>query len=129
MSTENQTIACDVVLLPSDEQATEAVKCSQALAGQGALFTLDNQNFYAHASLYMLQADANRLAELTNALQTIAASYYPQELAQAGYHYLDSGPGKGYVDIMFERNVVVDRLQAAVVEALNPLRAGCAKAM
>ena len=127
MNTENQTIACDVVLLPNDEQAAEAVKCSQALAGQGTLFTLDNQNFYAHASLYMFQADVNRLAVLTNALQTIAAIYEPQELVQTGYNYLDSGPGKGFVDIMFERNTTVDQLQTAVVETLSSLRTGMVK--
>lgn len=124
LNTEDQTIACDVVLLPSEEQAAEAVKRSQALAGQGTLFTLDNQNFYAHASLYMFQLATDRVAECAEVLQKLAAGYSVQQLVQTGYGYLDSGPGKGFIDVTFERDASVDQLQMAVVGALNPLRSG-----
>lgn len=124
MNTDEQTLPVDVVLLPESSQAAEAVRCSELLASQGTLTTLDDQNFYAHASLYMFQASVDRLAEITEVLQTLATKYDVQELAQAGYYYLDNGPGKGYVDVMFERNATVDQLQLDVVAALNPLRAG-----
>lgn len=121
---EQQGIPCDIVLLPEGLQLAEAVRCSELLAGQGALFTLDNEHFYAHASLYMFQMDVSRQAECESVLQEIASKFKTQELVQAGYYYLDNGPGKGYVDIMFERNVVADELQQTVVTAFNLLRAG-----
>jgi len=118
------TIPCDIVLLPDDALSATALQCSQLLAGQGALFTLDNEHFYAHASLYQFQMGIANLAKCTDVLKKLAEAYSAQELTQAGYYYQDSGGGKGYFDIALSRNPDVDHLQQAVLDAINPLRAG-----
>lgn len=118
------TIPCDIVLLPNSEQAQKAVNASQLLAPQGSLFTLDNEHYFAHASLYMLQMDSANQDDCIATLQEIAKQTNVQQLVQNGYFYQNRGGGKGYVDISFERNSKVDSLQQQVLAAFNPLRAG-----
>lgn len=123
-SPENQTLPCDIVLLPSHEQAGLAASASQQLASQGSLFTLDNEHFFAHSSLYMFQMDIDNQTDCIEALRQLAEQTEAQQLVQDGYFYQDSGHGKGYVDIAFKRNAAVDALQRRVVEIFNSLRAG-----
>lgn len=119
-----QTIPCDIVLLPSAEQSLLAIQASQALSPQGSLFTLDNQNFYAHASLYMFQLSIESQEACIAALQHLASQITVQQLAQDGYFYVDKGFGKGYVDVAFARNKEVDILQSQIVDTFNALRSG-----
>ncbi|MDX2775791.1 DUF1045 domain-containing protein [Streptomyces caniscabiei] len=119
-----QTIPCDIVLLPSHDQAELAVQASQTLAHQGSLFTLDNQHFYAHASLYMFQMDVAQQDRCVVALERLAQQTSAQQLQQDGYFYQDSGHGKGYVDVAYRRNDEVDALQERVIAMFNELRAG-----
>lgn len=119
-----QTIPCNIVLLPNDEQSQAAVQASQALSSQGSFFTLDNQNFYAHASLYMFQMSLDNQEACVTALQKIASQTKTQQLQEDGYFYQNSGHGKGYVDVAFARNDEVDTLQEHVVAVFNTLRAG-----
>lgn len=123
-SPENQTLPCDIVLLPSREQAELAASASGQLAPQGSLFTLDNEHFFAHSSLYMFQMNVSDQAECINALRQLAEQTKSQQLAEDGYFYQDSGHGKGYVDIAFKRNAEADALQQQVVKAFDSLRAG-----
>lgn len=120
----SQTIPCDIVLLPAQDQAELAVRASQALSPQESLFNLDNHDFYAHASLYMFQMDIENQERCISALQQLAAQTAVQRLKQDGYFYQDTGHGKGYVDVAFERNNVVDSLQERAIATFNSLRAG-----
>lgn len=117
------TIACDVVLLPRVSQAKLAASQSQKLAPQGSLFTLDNQHYYAHASLYMFQMNLSHQQECIAALQHLAHSSGTQTLQEEGYYYQDQGFGKGYVDVSFARNKQADLLQDRIVKTFNDLRA------
>ena len=123
-SPENKTLPCDIVLLPSREQARLAASASQQLASQGSLFTLDNEHFFAHSSLYMFQMNVSDQVACIDALRRLAEQTKSQQLTQDGYFYQDSGHGKGYVDIAFKRNTEADALQQRTVEAFNSLRAG-----
>lgn len=118
------TIPCDIVLLPNEQQSRLAAEASQLLTPQGSFFTLDNQNFYAHASLYMFQMSLASPDACISALQQLAAVTSVQQLEQDGYLYQNSGGGKGYVDIAFKRNLDADSLQQNVVTTFNALRAG-----
>jgi hypothetical protein len=120
---ESKTIACDIVLLPSEDQAQLAIQASQHLSQQGSLFMLDDKNLYAHASLYMFQMDIANQEECIAALQEIAAGNNIQRLEQNGFFYQNSGHYKGYVNVSFARNKEVDLLQEQVLAAFNDLRA------
>lgn len=120
---ESQTIPCDIVLLPNEEQSKLAIEASQLLSRQGSLFTLDNQNFYAHVSLYMFQMGIDTQDACIAALRQIAEQNDVQQLEQDGYFYQDSGFGKGYVDVAYARNGEADSLQESVVNVFNNLRA------
>lgn len=119
---EPQTIACDIVLLPSEDQAKLAIQASQHLSQQGSLFTVDDKNLYAHVSLYMFQMDVANQEKCIAALQQIATNNNVQNLKQEGYSYQDSGRYKGYVDISFVKNKAINSLQQQVVTALSSLR-------
>jgi len=118
------SVPCDIVLLPDDSQSVASLQCSQSLASQGSIFTLDNEHFYAHASLYMFQMSIDKQATCIDMLKELADKFNTLELVQNGYYYQDSGFGKGYVDINFFRNANVDHLQQKVVEAFTVLKAG-----
>lgn len=124
METSSQTIPCDIVLLPAPDQAELAASASQQLSPQGSLFTLNNRDFYAHASLYMFQMNTNNQEECIAALRQLAGQTAQEQLEQDGYFYQDSGHGKGYVDVAFKRNDTVDALQERVITTFNSLRAG-----
>jgi hypothetical protein len=119
-----QTIPCDIVLLPSEEQSQLAIKASQLLSPQGSLFTLDNQGFYAHLSLYMFEMGVDSQDACVAALRQLANLTTAQQLEQDGYFYQDSGFGKGYVDIAYARNEATDSLQMHAITTFNSLRAG-----
>lgn len=123
-SPQPKTIPCNVVLLPSEEQAQLAIQASQTLSRQGGLFTLDDHDFYAHNSLYMFQMSLDSQADCIAALQDIARQVRRQHLTQDGYFYQDAGHGKGYVDIAFAQNTEVNAVQEQVVAAFNALRSG-----
>lgn len=101
-----------------------AIEASQLLSRQGTLFTLDNENFYAHASLYMFQMDVDTQEACIAALRQIAKQNKVQQLEQDEYFYQDSGFGKGYVDVAYARNSEADSLQERVISVFNGLRAG-----
>lgn len=124
MNTTSQTIPCNIVLLPSPEQSQLAIHASQKLAGQNALFTLDDKDFYAHTSLYMFQMNTADQNTCIAALQQLAEQTKAQQLQQDDYFYQDSGHGKGYVDIAYSRNDEVDSLQEKTIEIFNALRFG-----
>jgi hypothetical protein len=124
MTATDTAIPCDIVLLPDTGQAKQAAHCSELLSRQGSLFTIDNQNFFAHASMYMFQMSADKQDECIAVLQKIAQAAAIQTLSQNGYSYQDTGFGKGYVDIAYSRNDKADRLQQTIVDLFNPLRAG-----
>jgi len=121
---KSQTVPCDIVLLPSEEQSELALHASQLLSNQGSLFTLDNKNFYAHASLYMFQMNINTQENCLEALRQLAEKTSRQRLQQENYFYNNAGFGKGYVDIAFGRNEEADLLQNHIVTTFNSLRAG-----
>ena len=118
------TIPCDMVLLPAESQADQAMDASGRLSSQGSLFSLDNKNFYAHTSLYMFQMDTEKQNEILSFLERLTCLKPIQILLQEGYFYEDKGFGKGYIDISFERNADVDTLQMKVVDVVNQLRSG-----
>ncbi len=74
--------------------------------------------------MYMFQMALDNVETCVAALQKLAANSTPQQLAQAGYYYLDSGFGKGYVDIGFSQNTAVNDLQHRVIAVFNELRSG-----
>lgn len=118
------SIPCDVVLLPSKTQSKLAIQASRMLSAQGGLFTLDDEKFYAHMSMYMFQMSLDNQADCIAALQRIAEQTRVQQLNQDGYFYQDSGFGRGYTDVAFKRNTEVDACQDSIVNIFNDLRAG-----
>lgn len=120
----SETLPCNIVLLPNEGQAQHAIQASRLLAPQGTMFTLDDQSFYAHNSLYMFQMSTTSQEQCITALQELAAETAVQRLAQDGYFYQDAGHGKGYVEISFAKNESVVSLQERVIELFNTLRSG-----
>jgi hypothetical protein len=109
----------DVVLLPSEDIAQKAVEASQQLSAYDSLFTLDNQHYFAHLSLYMLLVKQDDLAKSVQLLEEIAGRTPPMSLRAAMY-----AGTHNYVNVSYEAASDVVDLQQGVLDALNPLRDG-----
>jgi hypothetical protein len=114
------SISCDIVIMPTGELAKKAVILSEELRRFDTLFTLNRTTGpFPHASLYMTQLKEADLASVKAILSDIAASTQPFDLAATRYGQTD-----GYIDADYTRTAVLDRLQMAVVETINPIRDG-----
>jgi hypothetical protein len=113
------SIPCDIVLLPSDELAQRLIALSGQLEADHTLFTLDGQNYFPHASLYMTQLKLEDIDKVKSILTDIAASRSVVDLSATRYYQ-----ALGYLDAEYARTDELDRLQMAVIDAVNPIRDG-----
>ncbi|MDO8462711.1 MAG: DUF1045 domain-containing protein [bacterium] len=108
-------IAC----IPPAEVAARAIAMSQALQRRGGLFVLDKTRERPHVTLYytilpsgVLHIVRERLARIATAMERpllVATRFARQER---------------WIDVEYESHAALVTLQRAVIEAVNPLRAG-----
>lgn len=113
------SIPCNIVALPSDDLAQRATQLSIDLSQHGVHFTLKDGSFYPHASLYMTQLKIADLGKVEALLADIADKTPKLDLSAMNYSQT-----MGYVDAEYARTAALDNLQAAVLEAINPIRDG-----
>lgn len=114
-----KSIPCNIVILPSETLAQRAVNISEQLRPNGVLFTLQAGVCFPHASLYMTQLKVSDLDRAGRALAEVAERFTALDLEATHYHQ-----EQGFIDIEFARSQALDDLQAAVVQAINPIRDG-----
>lgn len=118
------SLPCDVVLLPSADLASRAIKASNLITQKyDSFFTLEDGKYYPHMSLYMFQLTEVDISKIEAALADIAKSSNAIT-AKATTYRLGEGFGVGYVDPEYEVSSELSNLQNRVIEAVNPLRAG-----
>lgn len=113
------SIPCDIALLPTDDLGHTAIRLSGQLEQHRTLFTLRDDAYYPHVSLYMTQLKSEDLDAVKTILAGIAGS--TPQLNLTANRYDQSG---GYIDAEYTRNEAIGRLQMAVIAAINPLRDG-----
>jgi hypothetical protein len=113
------SIPCDVVLLPDYALSAKAVGASQSLDKFDSLFTLDNANFYAHASLYMLELKAEDLGRAANLIASIAKSVQTFSAIATRYDQKER-----FADAEYAVTPELSELQVKIIEALNGVRNG-----
>lgn len=113
------SIACDIVLLPSPQLASLAYKTSARLKDKNTFFTLKEGEYYAHASLYMVQLDVDSIEKVEQALRMVASKLKPLRVTAKEFHQ-----EWGYFDVEYYRNETIDNIQNQVVQLINPLRDG-----
>jgi len=113
------SIPCDVVLLPSEALSSVALEASTQLAKLDNLFQLDNVNFYAHVSLYMLELKQADIEKVKDLLAAIAKSVQAQQLTANKYDQKEL-----FIDAEYTRTATLDDLQSNVINALNSVRNG-----
>ncbi|HEX9594996.1 MAG TPA: DUF1045 domain-containing protein [Candidatus Saccharimonadales bacterium] len=118
-----KSIPCDIVLLPEVALANRAFSASQKLAQFGSLFVLEDGKFYPHMSLYMFQLNTDDISKVEEVLQQIANGFSAVS-AEANRYFLGQGHAEGYLDPEFIASDELHAIQNAVVEAVNPVRAG-----
>ena len=116
------SIPCDIVLLPSPLITKIAYAASEGLKDQNTLFTLKEDEYYPHVSLYMVQLSLGSIENVGVALKKIAQSTSPINLTAKEFHQ-----ELGYFDVEYMRNEIIDGVQNKVLEAINPLRDGLRK--
>ncbi len=114
-----ESIPCNIVILPSEELAQKAIKTSGQLRSPETLFTLENNTYFPHCSLYMTQLKVKDLERVGQILATAAASFAAFSLEATRYHQ-----SHGFIDVEYTRTSMLDELQMAVVDAINPIRDG-----
>ncbi len=117
------SLPCDIVLLPSLELATKAIKASNATKQYESFFTLEDGKFYPHMSLYMFQLNETDISKVEEVLTGIAKDT-GAVTAKATTYSLGTGFGVGYVDPEYKVTDELKSLQGRVIEAVNPIRAG-----
>lgn len=113
------SLACDIVILPSEDLAQKLIAASGALRTEPVLFILDGIQFYPHASLYMTQLKLDDMDKVKKLLAAIARNFAPHAFTAVRYNQ-----EAGYVDAEYGRTAALDRLQMAVIDAINPIRDG-----
>jgi hypothetical protein len=109
----------DIVLLPENNLGDKIVSISQSLENYTTHFTLNQQNFFAHLSLYMLQLNEDGVARACKLLQAAATEIKTQKLHPKCYHYENE-----YLDIEYEKTEELSVLQNNIISLLNPIRNG-----
>ncbi len=113
----SNSLPYDVVLLPNESLSRSALKASATLSSLESLFTLDNINFYAHASLYMLQLESDVLELVTDKLAAIARAASPISMQATNYVQSDL-----FIDVGYAQKDTFEKLKMDVISALNPIR-------
>lgn len=113
------SIPCDIVILPTIDLASKAIAASRQLESHATLFTLQETTYVPHASLYMTQLKVADIEKVKELLREIAERTPLLELTTTGY-----GQAEGYIDADYKRTDELARLQAVVIEAINPIRDG-----
>jgi hypothetical protein len=114
--------AYDVVLLPAAAIGAAAVSVSkEQLARFGTEFTLADGPPFPHLSLYMAALTPANAARAADALAGIAAATTAIDLTAVRYSH---DAEQGMFEVTYANGRPVDRLQRAVLDAVNPLRSG-----
>jgi 2'-5' RNA ligase len=109
----------DIVLLPELAIAEHAMQVSRQLSGEGTFYELDNQQFFPHVSVYMIQLKRDQVAQTAQALAALAADTGVFALTAEQY-----GGSKGYINLSYEKTDALAELQERIVTRVNPLRDG-----
>lgn len=118
----NNSIPCDVVILPNPLLADLAISASQKLNNFDSLFVLEDGKYFPHASLYMLQLKIEDLPQVEESLSRLARVITPLQLQAYRYDHT-----MGFIDAEYERLPELVGLQQEVIDVLNPIRDGMRK--
>jgi hypothetical protein len=114
----SDSISVDFVLLPSSKLATTSYVKSQELAQLGSMYTLKPGEYYPHCTLYMTQLSVDSVNDARVVIQEVAQLFNPVHATAKSLLQ-----NRGYLGVNYERNNAIDKLQVAVIESINPMRA------
>jgi hypothetical protein len=115
-----KSISCNIAILPSAKIVKKTIAASKKLKKEGTLFTLDNNDYYPHMSIYRTAFPSKNFPAIEKKLGEIMASVKVFDINSEDYHQSKGG----YVDIGFKRNKVIAGLHKKIIKSLNPLREG-----
>lgn len=110
---------CNVVLLPSVSLADLAIRVSNSVKSDTALFTLEDGAYYPHISMYMLELKVEVYNGVKSVLEQLSASFSAFNLTANKYDQK-----MGFLDAEYKVSTELARLQNNIIGALNPLRNG-----
>ncbi len=108
----------DIVILPPQEIAAQAIALSQTLSSRGSYFVLDGVTLYPHISLYHVPFTDSALTTVLEALRDIAALTAPFVLRQETY-YPDQGV---WVGVRYVADKAILDLHTSVIAATREYR-------
>lgn len=109
----------DVVVLPDAQLAQRATAASQMLQQFDSIFILKDGEIFPHISLFMLQLEADGIAEAKETLAQIARTTAVLSLSAQRYDHT-----VGFVDVTYDKTSELIALQEHVIAALNSMRRG-----
>lgn len=115
----SDSIPCAITLYPSQQLADLAYQTHKELKQKGTLATSSDSTYDAHLSLYLLQIDRSSINKVRELLEGVAHSLSPFSLKAK-----EIRQGGGWVDVVYERNDAIRKIQLQVIEMVNPLRDG-----
>ena|SRR3989344_5967750 len=109
----------DIVLLPDIKITKESLRLSNSLKNHGVYFTLNNQSYFSHVSIYMLQLSDDGLKKAINFLTEFSKTINNIEAIAHSFNYTD-----GYFDLEYLKTDEISKLQEKIISELNPVRDG-----
>ncbi len=114
-----ESIACNVVILPTQIIADRAITISHNLSEKRTLFTLEDGVFYPHVSIYMVQFKIVDIPQVERLLHKLAKNTESIQLISSKY-----SQAMNFLDVEYEKPVALSGLQDGVLAVLNPIRDG-----
>lgn len=109
-----------VAIIPAASAAAAAIAESEALVRRGgAMFVLNRTSERPHVTLYYCVLPAGSVHRVVRALNRVAAVHHAFALRARAAYVEDR-----WVGVRYERTRAIVALHRAVVDAVNPIRAG-----
>lgn len=116
-----KTVRLDIAIIPDDKLLLETERLSKSLSKNfQTYFTLDNQSFYSHLTLYSPEFPTNRKQSIIKVVKKISheVNKFTANL-EKGFQFQD-----GFIGIQVENSINLRNLHNKVVDRLNSSREG-----
>ena len=110
---------CDIVLFPSSNLSKKAILASKKLEKLNSLFTLGDDKYFPHISLYVFVLNEVDMHLVKETLDLISENTNRLTLEAYTYGHIDR-----FIDAEYKKSTELTYLQENVIKSVNPISSG-----
>jgi hypothetical protein len=114
----NNSVLCNLAIIPPFEVAERATNLSQELHQQGGMFALDGAERFPHLTVYMARFAPENVIPALEVFERALANQQSFQLLSTGYFYTEGD----YAEIEFAKSPELMDLQVRITGAAQPFR-------